>query len=203
MVNPENATVFVVDDDLDVRKALRWLIESVGLKTETFDSAEAFVDACSPAACGCLVLDVRMPGMGGLSLLENLSTFDIHLPVIVLTGHADVSMAVRAMKSGALDFIQKPFADQELLDKIWVALNENERFLKERSKRAEVAVRLARLTPREREVLDRLLEGKTSKSIASELKISLRTVESHRKSIMQKTQVRSVAKLAQLAMIIP
>jgi FixJ family two-component response regulator len=201
MTTLDDQTVFVVDDDGDVRKALRWLVESVGLKAETYGSAEEFIGACSPETCGCLVLDVRMPGMGGLGLLENMSSLDIHLPVIVLTGNADVSMAVRAMKAGALDLVEKPFADQDLLDKIGAALREAAQRRKDRIRWAAVSARLARLTRREREVMDRLAEGKPSKLIAAELAIGLRTVETHRKRVMQKMQVRSVAQLANMSLL--
>jgi two-component system, LuxR family, response regulator FixJ len=193
-------TVFVVDDDLEVQEALRWLIESVALPVETFDSAEAFVDVVGPDRSGCLVLDVRMPGMGGLRLLENLESLGILLPVIVLTGHGDVPLAVRAMKAGALDFVEKPCADQELLDRIYNALQRDANLRAEMARKAATNAKLEALTPREREILERLLKGQANKVIAAELEISERTVESHRRHIKEKMNVRSLAELAQIVL---
>jgi len=193
-------TVFVVDDDPEVQGALRWLIESVALPVETFDSAEGFVDAVGPDRPGCLVLDVRMPGMGGLRLLENLPSLEILLPVIVLTGHGDVPLAVRAMKAGAIDFVEKPCADQELLDRIYGALQQDAELRAETARRAAINERLETLTPREREILERLVKGQAHKVIAAELHISERTVESHRRNIKEKMKIRSLAELAQVAL---
>jgi two-component system, LuxR family, response regulator FixJ len=200
---PSEATVFVVDDDEDVRTALRWLIESVDLNVETFESAEQFLDALDPRRSGCLVLDVRMPGMGGLGLLEELRERDVHLPTIVLTGHGDVRVAVRAMKSGAVDFIEKPFTDQDLLDAIQAAIKQDAAQRKDDDERAAIMKRFQQLTPREQEVFERVVRGQANKVISSELGISDRTVETHRKNIMEKMRARSVAELVQMALLRP
>ncbi|MFZ0257965.1 MAG: response regulator transcription factor [Gammaproteobacteria bacterium] len=194
-------TVFVVDDDEDVRNALRWLIESVDLTVATYPSAEAFLAAYTPGQPGCLVLDVRMPGMGGLGLLEHMRIEGMELPTIILTGHADVPIAVRAMKSGAIDFIEKPFTDQDLLDQIQRALKEDAKQRSQQLKRAEVLSRVETLTPREREVLRRVVQGQANKVISAELGISERTVETHRKKIMDKMQAKSLAELIQMTLL--
>jgi len=191
-------TVFVVDDDPEVRDALRWLIGSVALPVETFDSAETFVDVVGPDRPGCLVLDVRMPGMGGLRLLESLRSLEIRLPVIVLTGHGDVPLAVRAMKAGAIDFVEKPCADQDLLDRIYSALQRDAELRAANARRSAIGEQLEALTPREREILERLMKGQANKVIAAELDISERTVESHRRHIKEKMKVRSLTELAQI-----
>ena len=200
MTMENEATVFVVDDDGAVRDALRSLFESVNLNVETFESAEQFLRAYQPERPGCLVLDIRMPGMGGLRLLEHLKSQAIPLPVIVLTGYADVNTAVRAMKAGAVDFVQKPFTEQELLEQIQKALEQDARLRSERAKQSEIEARLARLTPRERQVFERLVGGKTNKDIAADLGISAKTVETHRAHIMQKMQAKSLAELVRLAL---
>lgn len=194
-------TVYVVDDDEDVRHALRWLIESVDLTVATYPSAEAFLVAYTPGQPGCLVLDVRMPGMGGLGLLEHMHTEGIELPTIILTGHGDVPIAVRAMKSGAIDFIEKPFTDQDLLDQIQRALREDAKLRSQQLERAQVLSRAETLTPREREVLHRVVQGQANKVISAELGISERTVETHRKKIMDKMQARSLAELIQMTLL--
>lgn len=194
-------TVFVVDDDEDVRNALQWLIESVDLTVATYPSAEAFLTAYAPGEPGCLVLDVRMPGMGGLGLLEHMRAAGMELPTIILTGHGDVPIAVRAMKSGAIDFIEKPFTDQDLLDQIQRALSEDAKRRRQRLKRAQVLSRAETLTPREREVLRRVVQGQANKVISAELGISERTVETHRKKIMDKMQARSLADLIQMTLL--
>lgn len=200
MSKTQKPTVYVVDDDPEVQSALRWLIQSVDLQVETFDSAEAFLDAVGPDQPGCLVLDVRMPGMGGLGLLEKLLPLGFVLPVIVLTGHGDVPIAVRAMKAGAIDFIEKPCADQDLLDRIHKALQQDAHLREEMSHDAANSRQLDQLTPREREILDRLVLGQANKVIAAELNISERTVESHRRNIKEKMKVRSLAELIQIVL---
>jgi FixJ family two-component response regulator len=194
------STVFVVDDDPEVQDALRWLIESVNVSVETFDSAEGFVDTVGPDRPGCLVLDVRMPGMGGLRLLENLRALQFQLPVIVLTGHGDVPLAVRAMKAGAMDLIEKPCADQDLLDRIYSAMQLDAELRAEKARRVAADEQLDKLTPREHEILQRLVKGQPNKVIAAELDISERTVESHRRHIKEKMEVRSTAELAQIVL---
>ncbi len=201
MTVQQKPIVFVVDDDPAVRDSLRWLIESVGLSVETYESALAFLEAYYPGRTGCLVLDVRMPGMSGLELQNALASEEIGLPVIVITGHGDVPMAVRAMKKGAVDFIQKPFNDQELLDRIHEALESDAPIRRERAERAEIAVRLAQLTPRELEVMMQVIAGRSNKAIAADLGISGKTVEVHRARIMEKMQAGSLAELVRFVLI--
>lgn len=194
-------TVFVVDDDRDVRDGLQWLIESVGLKVELYESAERFLYAYQSTRPGCLVLDVRMPGMSGLELLENLRAREFPLPVILLTGHGSVRVAVRAMKAGAVDVIEKPYADEELLDQIQTALRRDALERKEMAERNVIAARMDSLTSRERQVLDLVVKGAANKVIAAELGIGDRTVETHRKKVMDKMRAKSLAELVNLVLI--
>ncbi len=196
----EEQTVFVVDDDAAVRDSLSWLIKSVGLKVEAYASAQEFLEKYDPVRSGCLVLDVRMPGMSGLELQERLAADRIALPVIIITGHGDVPMAVRAVKAGAFDFIEKPFNDQVLLDRIQQALKKDVEVRKSAAKRAEVEKRLALLTPREREVLDMVVSGNPNKVIAAQLGISCRTVEIHRGRVMEKMQASSLSDLVRIGL---
>lgn len=191
-------TVFVVDDDAGVLDALRILLRSVGLRAETYPSADDFLENFDQEAPGCLVLDVRMPGMSGMELQEKLAEIGSSTPIIFVTAHGDVPMAVEAVKAGAIDFIQKPFRDQELLDKIQHAIELDANSRAERESKEEIAARIATLTPREREVMDLVVAGKLNKLIARELGISQRTVEIHRARVMQKMQVSSVSQLVQL-----
>ena len=200
MIERNEPTVFVVDDNRDVRDALRWLMESVNLSVETYDSAEQFLDAYHSDRPGCLLLDVRMPGMGGLGLLEHLRARNIPLSVVILTGHGDVPTAVRAMKAGVVDFLEKPYNNQDLLDRIHAALERSSRLRQKNDERAATSVRLGTLTPREREVLDRLVKGQQNKIVATALGISERTVESHRAKIMQKMEARSIAELIKMTL---
>jgi FixJ family two-component response regulator len=188
-------TVFVVDDDVAVRQSLSLLIRSMGLSVESFESAQAFLSSCDPERSGCLVLDIRMPGMSGLEMQEELHRRSIDLPVIFITGHGDVAMAVRAMKLGAVDFIEKPFNDQQLLDRINQALEVDRAARAARAERATLASRIELLSPREREVMDRIVAGQANKVIAIELGLSERTVEIHRAKVMTKTGARSLAEL--------
>lgn len=191
-------TVFVVDDNQEMRHSFKWLIESVGLPVEVFESAEAFLQVFDPNRPGCLLLDVCMPGMGGLRLLERLHSQGARLPVIVVTGHGDVSMAVDAWKAGAFDFIEKSASRQEIVHCLQDALALDRDLQAKALRRAEIEARRARLTPREHEVLQRLTEGEHNKHIAKALGISERTVEKHRKSLMEKMGTRSLAKLIQM-----
>lgn len=193
----QKPTVFVVDDDAAVRDSIHELVESVGLQAEGYDSAKAFLDSFRPERSGCLVLDVRMADMSGLVLQEKLNDLDLRIPVIVLTGHGDVQMAVRAMRNGALDFLQKPYHEQALLDSInaALALDTAARRSSTSSSADAIAERLEGLTNREREVLDQVLAGSTSKEIARELSISPRTVEAHRKNFLRKLGTGSVREL--------
>ncbi|MES9819720.1 MAG: response regulator transcription factor [Candidatus Thiodiazotropha sp.] len=192
-------TVFVVDDDQAMRNSLKWLIESVSMQVETFESADAFIKSYYPGRSGCLLLDVRMPGMSGLELQEYLRANRIAIPVIIITGHGDVPMAVRAMKSGAVDFIEKPFNDELLLESIRYALALDVKQRDMQKQRAEIATRLARLTPREHEVMAMVTNGKANKEIASSLGVSAKTVEAHRARVMEKMQANSLAELVRMA----
>jgi two-component system, LuxR family, response regulator FixJ len=189
-------TVFVVDDDPALRQSLRGLIESVSLPVETFAAAEEFLAATDPGRPGCLVLDVRLPGASGLELLEELASGGAPLPAIVITGHADVPTVVRAFKAGAVDFLEKPFGGQPLLDAVGRAVRRDAEARAVRARRREVAARVAGLTPRERDVLERVVAGKPNKVIASELKVSAKTVETVRARLMRKMAADTVAELA-------
>ena len=190
-MNKRNATVFVVDDDESLRRSLDWLIGSIGLKVRTFPSARAFLKAYRPDSPGCLVLDVRMPEMNGLELMEQLCQSRISVPIIFLSAHGDVPMVVRAMQSGAVDFLQKPFNSQQFLDRVNTALKRDLEAREKRDSRRQLAQGLAMLTPREREILELVLCGESSKCIASALDISPKTVEAHRAHITKKLNVRS------------
>lgn len=192
------ATVFIVDDNIAVGDAIRWMVEEVGLRAKTFVTAQEFLDQIDSNACGCLVLDVRMPGMSGLDLQDHLKKQGITLPVIVVTGHGDVPMAVRSMKAGAFEFLQKPFNDQDLLDCIFSAIAHHETLLADLSQSVEASQNLATLTHREFEVLNFLRAGESSKSIARQLHISVRTVEGHRANIMSKMRANTVAQLIEI-----
>lgn len=196
--SPRPATVYVVDDDPAVRKSLRWLIESVGLPVKTFGAGSEFLEQYDRHAPGCLVLDVRMPGMSGLELHEKLREFGRHLPVIVMTAFGDIPMAVRAIKSGAVHFFEKPVKDQVLLDHIQAALLEDARW-RERAEHDEmVRARHQRLTKRECQVLREVVDGLSSKEIGGKLGVSFKTVEAHRAKIMKKMEADSVPHLIRL-----
>ncbi|MEI2781837.1 MAG: response regulator [Candidatus Competibacter sp.] len=191
-------TVFLIDDDQAVRDAVGLLLQASGLAVETFASATDFLDAGVVQRPGCLVLDVRMPGLSGLDLQRQLQLKGDRIPIIFMTGHGDVPMAIRAMKAGAFDFIEKPFQGQTLLARIQEALALDARERGRQARRAEAAARVALLSPREREVLDRVVEGQYNKVIAAELGISLSTVEIHRKRVMEKLQAESLSDLIRL-----
>lgn len=196
-----DAIVYIIDDDTSVRNSLRWLIESVQLRVEEFATANDFLDAVQDSHTGCMILDVRMPGMSGLDLQDVLVQRGIHLPVIIVTGHADVSMAVRAFKAGAFDFIEKPFNDQHLIDRIQQAIEKCRSEQVEVQRKQHARKRLATLSRREQQVLDLVVAGNSNKQIARELDISIKTVESHRANLMTKMQVGSVSELVRLALI--
>ncbi len=194
------ATVFIVDDEEAVRDSLQWLLESSGLKVALFDSAEAFLQGYDPAQPGCLVVDVRMPGMSGLELQEKLTELHYGIPVIFITGHGDVPMAVQAVKHGAADFLEKPFNDKELLQIVQRCLEQDQQ---QRAKQQQVdstQSRLASLTPREREVMQLVVAGKLNKQIADQLNISIKTVEAHRAKVMEKAGAHSLAELVQIVL---
>ena len=192
-------TVFVVDDDAAVRDSLTWLIESAGLPVETYDSARAFLACYRRDRPGCLVLDLRMPGMSGIELQERLARQETTLPVIIITGYGDVPTAVRAMRTGAVDLLEKPFDGEVLLESIRKALDRDVRNRHEWARRAQAAERLGLLTPREQEVLELVVTGKSNKEAAAELGVSPKTIEAHRGHAMRKMGVRSLAELVHFA----
>lgn len=188
-------TIFVIDDDAAVRESLSWLLESVNLHVERYDSAETFLESYSIHKIGCLLLDIRMPGMSGLQLQEKLNKYKYTLPIIIITGHGDVPLAVRAMKNGALEFIQKPFNDQDLLDIIHIALEKDRINHKKRLEHDSIIARINNLTRREKEVLLLITDNKSNKEIASELYLSIKTVEAHRSNLMEKMHADSLVHL--------
>jgi len=190
--------VFVVDDDPLIRDGLRSLIKSVGLHVETFGSSREFMQRKPPDAPGCLVLDVRLPGLSGLDLQRELNESNIRIPIIFMTGHGDIPMSVRAMKNGALEFLTKPIRGQDLLDAIQQAIAHDRAARRERAKMADLRTRFDLLTPREREVLDLIVAGLLNKQIAGELNIGEATIKTHRAHIMQKTQAESLAHLVRM-----
>jgi len=187
--------VYLVDDDEAVRDSLDLLFKSVGLDSVVFASALAFLEQYDPARHACLVADIRMPGMSGLELQERLNERQATIPIIFITGHGDVPMAVNAMKSGASDFIQKPFRDQELIDRIHKALEIDKVNRERRAESDKILARIALLTPRENEVMQRVVKGQANKVIAMDLGVSQRTVELHRARVMRKLKMRSLAEL--------
>ena len=193
-------TVFIVDDDEDVREAVGLLMMSVGLAYETYSSAQEFLDSFDPELPGCILLDVRMPGMSGLECQKQLSQMEIHPPIIIVTGHGDVPMAVKAVKSGALDFLEKPFNDQVLLDTVHNAINLDTENRGKAIELAEIKARLNSLTPRETEVLHMIVNGARNKIIAADLNISQSTVEAHRAKIMEKTGAKTLSGLMRMVL---
>ena len=191
----QEQTVFIVDDDAAVRDSIQELVESVGLHAQAYDSGQAFLDDFQQQRPGCLVLDVRMANMSGLALQEKLNELDAGVPVIIITGHGDVPMAVRALQAGAADFIQKPYRDQLLLDSINNALAVDAAARRSSTGSDDLVKQLETLTKREREILDMLVDGKRSKDIARALGISPRTVEAHRQNTLRKMEVSSVKEL--------
>lgn len=191
---PLESTVFVVDDDEAMRDSLRWLIESVKLPVETYASSAEFLAAFEDKP-GCLILDVRMPGMGGLDLQEKLREKSICLPIIFISGHGDIPMAVHAIKLGAIDFIEKPFNDQALLDRIYHAIELCKRMRESRESQFNIVANHRLLTPRECQVVDGVVAGKSNKVIAAELGVSWKTIEVHRANAMRKMQAHSLSEL--------
>lgn len=198
----DNATVFIVDDDAAVRDSLSFLMQSVGLKTESFDSADSFLKANPVSRAGCLLLDIRMPGMSGLELQGVLLEREIRLPVIFISGHADVPMAVRALKAGAFDFVEKPFNDQLLLDCVQRAIESDRQQRQNDAQLDEWRERMATLTPREREVMELVVDGAANKVISATLGVSLKTVEAHRARVMDKLQADSLSHLVRMSVVL-
>jgi RNA polymerase sigma factor (sigma-70 family) len=190
--------VMVVDDDSGVRNAMRILLKSVGIDAMVYGSAQEFLGAWQPSQAGCLVLDIRMPGMSGLELQQQLNLRGAVVPVIFMTGHGDIPMAVEAMQHGAFDFLQKPFRDQDLLDRIQRAIARDSERRESLGEHARIEAHLESLTAREREVLDLMVKGKQNKQIAQELGVSPRTIEIHRSRVMEKMDAHSVAELVRM-----
>lgn len=199
MAKSDQPTVFIIDDDEAVRDSLSLLMEAESLPFECYETATQFLEIAPENRAGCLVLDIRMPGMTGLELRDELGRRNALLPIVFITGHGDVPMAVDAMKHGAVDFIQKPFRDEELLERIRQALTRNASERDEARTFDQVQCRYARLTPREREVMAMVVAGNANKVIAQDLGVSQRTVEIHRARVMEKMGARSIAQLVQQA----
>jgi FixJ family two-component response regulator len=197
-MNDNNRMVFIVDDDDAVRESLGFLMKSIGIESRGFSSATEFLEFYDDEIVGCLVLDIRMPGMSGLELQDRLNEINAILPIIFITGHGDVPMAVEALKKGALDFIQKPFRDQDLIDRINHALDQDHDSRSILSQKREILDRIDELTSREKEVMDLVVQGSPNKIIAADLDVSQRTVEIHRSRVMEKMQARSLAQLVRM-----
>ena len=201
MMAERTLNVWVVDDDQSVRWVLEKALRQADMEARSFERAEHLLDAIDHGEPDVLITDVRMPGMSGLDLQEHFLRENIRIPIIIITGHGDVPMAVRAMKSGAVDFIEKPFNDEMLLDSIRNALTLDQELRNEQAQRAEIAARLAHLTPRELEVMGMVTSGQSNKEIASRLGVSAKTVEAHRARVMDKMQADSLADLVKMAML--
>jgi two-component system, LuxR family, response regulator FixJ len=194
--------VHVIDDDEAVRESIDFLLRSAGLSVRTYDSATSFLDAAPKITAGCIITDVRMPGLSGIDLLGRLQEMQIGLPVIVITGHGDVPLAVEAMKCGAVDFLEKPFDDDVLLASVRAALDRSEESVAVEAERAEIRARIAALTQRERDVLEGLVAGHPNKIIAFKLEISPRTVEIYRANLMTKMKAGSLSELVRMALVV-
>lgn len=198
MTEDKCGTIFIVDDDDAVRKSLSVLVETVGLNAKTFSNAQDFLNSYDPNVHGCLILDVRMPGMSGLELHSKMISMKCDIPTIIMTGYGDIPMAVRAVKNGVIDFIEKPFRDQTLLDSIYAALEADLKIKAKRSEKGAVDAKITNLSTREKEVINLLINGKSNKEIASELNISQKTVDFHRHNILQKMGVDSLVELVHM-----
>jgi two-component system response regulator FixJ len=199
---PEQAVVHVIDDDEGLRESLTFLLRTAKIDVRGYASAKAFLDMLPAISLGCVITDVRMPGMNGIDLLRRLKELSVTVPVIVITGHGDVSLAVEAMKIGAMDFLEKPFDDEVLLASVNSALRQQNGQARRHGERAEIETRVAALSPRERDVLGGLVVGRANKQIAFDLGISPRTVEIYRANLMNKMQAGSLSELVRMALII-
>jgi FixJ family two-component response regulator len=198
----EESVVFVVDDDPSMREALSGLLRSVGLQVEAFGSAKEMLQRSPPEVAACLVLDIRLPGQSGLDLQAELADADIRIPIIFMTGHGDIPMTVKAMKAGAIDFLTKPFRDQDMLDAVRVALERDRRRRSDEKTASDLRVLYESLTPRERQVMTRVTDGLMNKQIAGEIGISEITVKIHRGNVMRKMGAKSLADLVRMADIL-
>jgi two-component system, LuxR family, response regulator FixJ len=196
-----SSTVHIIDDDRMARESLQWLIESAGLAVRVYDGGLDFLDAVEPSTCGCVLLDVRMPDINGMELYARLKRMGILLPVIIVTGHADVAMAVRAMKAGAYDFIEKPYNDALMLERVQSAISTDQQQRDAQQRVMAIKARVALFTPREQEVLHYVLRSTQNKMIAAKLGISIKTVELHRANLMTKMQARTSTELVRLALL--
>ncbi|HWL74619.1 MAG TPA: response regulator transcription factor [Burkholderiaceae bacterium] len=196
---PAAPTVLVVDDDASIREALGDLFNSIGLRTQLFGTAAELLKYEFPDAPSCLVLDIRLPGLSGLDIQSQLAQANIHIPVIIMTGHGDIPMTVRAMKAGAIDFLTKPFRDQEMLDAVTRAIERDRQRRESENARADVRALFGSLTPREREIMTLVTAGKMNKQIAAEVSLSEITVKIHRGHVMKKMGARSLADLVRMA----
>lgn len=197
---PATPLVYVVDDDQAIRESLVLLLESSGRLARAFSDSASFLEGFEQGVPGCVIADVRMPGMSGLDLQRHLKTKGIELPVIIITGHADVAMAVQALKDGASDFIEKPFDEDVLARSVDAALDQNQQAFRDRRVLDDIRARAAELTPREREVMDLVVQGLANKAVAAELNISVRTVEIHRGRVMEKMHAGSLSELVRMAL---
>jgi FixJ family two-component response regulator len=195
------STVFIVDDDPAVRQALTVLVRSMRLRAESYESAQHFLDAFDVSKPGCLLLDVRMPGISGLGLLEQFNRDNVHVPAIVMSAYGDVPMVVRALKAGALNFLEKPCRDQQLWEAIQEALKWDALHRQQATQRGKAMQRIERLTPGEHAVLELLIEGKSNKTIAVDLELSVRTIEVRRAKLMKKMKAQSLAELIRLTLL--
>ncbi|MCK0106586.1 response regulator [Marinobacter sp. S0848L] len=197
--NTDAQTVFVIDDDTDVRDSLKWLLESVGLNVQSYENALAFFEGFDARASGCIVMDVRMPGLSGINAQKKLPEYNIELPVIMISAHGNVDMAVTALTQGAITFIEKPFDDQVLIDHVHNALEKDRARFTQRRSQSRIRERYDSLTRRERQVLELIVKGLSNQDAADELGINRKTVEGHRANMMAKMKVDSFAELVQVA----
>ena len=195
--------VYIVDDDEAVRDSLKWLLEGNGYSVKVFENAEQLLDTQTEqenSLAGCMILDVRMPGITGIELHDELLTKKINIPVIFITGHGSVTLAVKSMKKGAIDFLEKPFSEEEICKLVDDALRKNRESIDKKENNLKAQCLLAKLTPRENQVLERITAGRLNKQIADDLNISIKTVEAHRANIMTKVEARTVAELIKIAL---